>query len=58
MPDVRSSFGYLTGDDRHRLAGRVEEVLEKNACTREQLLQRVGEAVAACNIKINEVTLD
>jgi hypothetical protein len=32
------------------LAGRVEEVLEKNAYTREQLLQRVSEAVTACNI--------
>jgi hypothetical protein len=27
----------------------VEEVLEKNAYTREQLLERVREAVAACN---------
>jgi hypothetical protein len=25
-------------------------VLEKNACTREQLLERVSETVAACNI--------
>jgi len=40
----------LTEDDRNRLAGSVEKVLEKNACTREQLLERVSEAVAACNI--------
>ena len=40
----------LTEDDRNRLAGSVEKVLEKNACTREQLLERVSEAVAACHI--------
>jgi hypothetical protein len=32
------------------LAGRVDEVLEKNAYTREQLLEQVSEAVTACNI--------
>jgi hypothetical protein len=44
----------LTADDRDRLAGRVEKVLEKNACTREQLLDRISDAVAACNISQSE----
>jgi signal transduction histidine kinase/DNA-binding response OmpR family regulator len=39
----------LTAADRERLSGMVEEVLEKNACTREDLLERVREAVAAFN---------
>ena len=40
----------LTREDRERLSGTVEEVLEKNACTREPLLQHVNEAVSECNI--------
>jgi hypothetical protein len=40
----------LTEADRDRLAGRVETVIEKSAYTREQLLERVSEAVAVCNI--------
>jgi hypothetical protein len=40
----------LTAEDRDRLSGMVEEVLEKNAYTREQLLEHVREAVAACNV--------
>jgi signal transduction histidine kinase/DNA-binding response OmpR family regulator/ligand-binding sensor domain-containing protein len=50
IPVIVITAKDLTGDDRDRLAGRVEEVLEKNAYTREQLLQRVSEAVTACNI--------
>jgi len=49
IPVIVITAKDLTGDDRDRLAGRVEEVLEKNAYTREQLLQRVSEAVTACN---------
>ena len=49
IPVIVITAKDLTADDRDRLAGRVEEVLEKNAYTREQLLQRVSEAVAACN---------
>ncbi|RLA16189.1 MAG: hybrid sensor histidine kinase/response regulator, partial [Gammaproteobacteria bacterium] len=40
----------LTEDDRERLNGRVEAVLEKNAYPREQLLERIREAVTSCNI--------
>ena len=50
IPVIVVTAKDLTGDDRIRLTGMVEEVLEKNACTREQLLEHVSEAVAACNI--------
>ena len=54
IPVIVITAKDLTADDRIRLAGKVEEVLEKNAYTREQLLQRVSEAVAACNINETE----
>ena len=54
IPVIVLTAKDLTKDDRDRLAGKVEEVLEKNAYTREQLLQRVSEAVAACNISETE----
>ena len=38
-----------------RLAGKVEKVLEKNAYTREQLLERMSEAVAACHISETDI---
>jgi len=47
---ANSTTRDLTADDRDRLTGKVKDVLEKNACTREQLLQHVSEAVTACNI--------
>jgi len=50
IPVIVITAKDLTADDRDRLAGNVEEVLEKNACTRDELLERVSEAVAACNI--------
>jgi PAS domain S-box-containing protein len=50
IPVIVITAKDLTKDDRNRLAGRVEEVLEKNAYTREQLLQRVSETVTACNV--------
>jgi CheY-like chemotaxis protein len=50
IPVIVVTAKDLTEEDRNRLAGRVEQVLEKNAYTREQLLERVREAVAACNI--------
>ena len=50
IPVIVLTAKDLTADDRDRLAGKVEDVLEKNACTREQLLQHVSEAVTACNI--------
>jgi len=50
IPVIVITAKDLTRDDRNRLAGRVEKVLEKNAYTREQLLERISEAVAACNI--------
>jgi PAS domain S-box-containing protein len=49
IPIIVITAKDLTGDEHDRLAGRVERVLEKNAYTREQLLERVSEAVAACN---------
>jgi len=50
IPVVVVTAKDLTEDDRERLNGMVEEVLEKNAYTREQLLERMREAVASCNI--------
>jgi CheY-like chemotaxis protein len=50
IPVIVITAKDLTADDRDRLAGRVEEIVEKSAYTREQLLQHVGEAVAKCNI--------
>jgi CheY-like chemotaxis protein/anti-sigma regulatory factor (Ser/Thr protein kinase) len=50
IPVIVITAKDLTGEDRDRLAGRVEEVLEKNAYTLEQLLERVSKAVTACNI--------
>ena len=50
IPVIVLTAKDLTVDDRDRLTGKVEEVLEKNAYTREQLLERVSEAVASCGI--------
>ena len=50
IPVIVVTAKDLTGDDRDRLTGMVEEVLEKNAYTREQLLQHVRDAVFECNI--------
>jgi CheY-like chemotaxis protein len=50
IPVIVVTAKDLTEEDRNRLAGRVEQVLEKNAYTREQLLERVRESVATCNI--------
>ncbi|MEA2079724.1 MAG: response regulator, partial [Pseudomonadota bacterium] len=50
IPVIVITAKDLTGDDRDRLAGVVEEVVEKNAYTREQLLEHVRDAVTACNI--------
>jgi CheY-like chemotaxis protein/anti-sigma regulatory factor (Ser/Thr protein kinase) len=50
IPVIVVTAKDLTADDRDRLNGMVEEVLEKNAYTRDQLLERVSEAVAACSL--------
>ncbi len=50
IPVIVITAKDLTGEDRQRLNGMVEEVLEKNACTREELLERVHKAVASCGI--------
>jgi CheY-like chemotaxis protein len=50
IPVIVITAKDLTTEDRARLAGSVEEVLEKTAYTREQLLEHVRDAVAACNI--------
>ncbi len=49
IPVIVVTAKHLSSDDRNRLAGSVEQVLEKNAYSREQLLERVRDAVAACN---------
>jgi len=50
IPVIVLTAKDLTADDRDRLNGRVDEIVEKSAYTREQLLQHVSEAVAKCNI--------
>ncbi|NOR20870.1 MAG: response regulator [Xanthomonadales bacterium] len=50
IPVIVITAKDLTAEDRDRLSGCVEEVLEKNAYSREQLLKEIREAVAACNI--------
>ncbi len=50
IPVIVITAKDLSNEDRSRLSGCVEEVLEKNAYSREQLLKQVREAVAACNI--------
>jgi len=50
IPVIVVTAKDLTAEDRDRLNGRVEEIVEKSAYTREQLLQHVSEAVAKCNI--------
>jgi signal transduction histidine kinase/CheY-like chemotaxis protein len=50
IPVIVITAKDLTADDRDRLNGWVEEVLEKNAYSRDQLMERVSEAVAACDI--------
>jgi signal transduction histidine kinase/DNA-binding response OmpR family regulator len=50
IPVIVITAKDLTADDRERLNGWVEEVLEKNAYSRDQLMERVSEAVAACDI--------
>jgi len=54
IPVIVVTAKDLTTDDRERLAGRVEEVIEKSAYTREQLLEHVSEVVSACNISETE----
>ncbi len=49
IPVIVVTAKDLTEEDRNRLAGSVEEVLEKKAYTREDLLERVRHAVASCN---------
>lgn len=50
IPVIVITAKDLTAADRTRLSGCVEEVLDKNAYSREQLLKQIREAVAACNI--------
>jgi signal transduction histidine kinase/DNA-binding response OmpR family regulator len=49
IPVIVVTAKDLTADDLLRLNGSVEKVLEKNAYTREELLERVRESVASLN---------
>jgi signal transduction histidine kinase/DNA-binding response OmpR family regulator len=51
IPVIVITAKDLTGEDRERLNGMVDEVIEKNAYAREDLLERISEAVASCNIQ-------
>ena len=50
IPVIVITAKDLTPQDRAQLQGVVEDVLEKNAYTRDDLLERVREAVASCNV--------
>ncbi|MFC1773542.1 response regulator, partial [Pseudomonadota bacterium] len=50
IPVIVITAKDLTREDHQRLNGMVDEVIEKNAYTREDLLERMSKAVAACNI--------
>jgi len=50
IPVIVITAKDLSREDRSRLSGCVEEVLEKNAYTRDQLLKHVREAVASIRI--------
>jgi len=54
IPVIVITAKDLTADDRNRLTGRVEEIVEKSTFTRQQLLRRVSESVASCNISETE----
>jgi signal transduction histidine kinase/DNA-binding response OmpR family regulator len=50
IPVIVVTAKDLTPDDRQRLSGMVERVLEKSPYTSEQLLRYVRDAVVACNV--------
>jgi CheY-like chemotaxis protein len=50
IPVIVVTAKDLTPDDRRRLSGMVEQVLEKNPYTSEQLMEYVRDAVVACNV--------
>jgi len=52
IPVIVITAKDLTPEEREQLSGVVEDVFEKNAYTREQLLEQVRSAVAACNINM------
>jgi CheY-like chemotaxis protein len=56
IPVIVITAKDLTAEDRARLAGNVEEVLQKTAYTREQLLRHVRDAVASCSINQADAT--
>ncbi|GEM_PF-1446062 len=51
IPVIVVTARDLGEDERRRLAGLVDHVVEKRAWTREQLLEHVREAIAACHIE-------
>jgi CheY-like chemotaxis protein len=51
IPVIVVTAKNLTSEDHARLNGMVEDVLEKNAYSREDLLEHVREAVASCSIR-------
>ena len=49
IPVIVVTAKDLTANDRQRLSGQVEQVLDKSPYTREQLLEYVRDAVTACS---------
>ena len=48
IPVVVVTANELTTEDRRRLNGYVEKILQKGTYTRDALLREVGDLVAAC----------
>ena len=51
VPVIVLTAKDLTDKERQKLSGMVEEVIEKRAYTREQLLEHVLDAIAACGVE-------
>ena len=50
IPVIVVTAKDLTTEDHKRLNGMVDEVIEKNAYAREDLLAHISKVVAACNV--------
>jgi CheY-like chemotaxis protein len=50
IPVIVVTAKDLTSDDRKKLSGMVDQVLEKSPYSRDELLEHIRDAVAACNV--------
>jgi CheY-like chemotaxis protein len=50
IPVIVVTAKDLTSDDREKLSGMVDQVLEKSPYSRDELLEHIRDVVAACNV--------